>query len=195
MSEKQQRLVLSIIEFLNQSIADGTVKQDDREGLEVAVQCIGEAFGVDPNDESQVGRLSIKPASLSSLFDLFMKTRERMSGSTPSTSTPSPAASSSKVDKEAAEKEKEKGNKFVSAKKYNEAIEAYGRAIALNPSNAVYYSNRAAAHSFNNDHPSAIIDAQKALEVDSKFVKAYNRLGCVFDRIQVESLSNLSWRI
>ncbi len=36
MSEKQQRLVLSIIEFLNQSIADGTVKQDDREGLEVA---------------------------------------------------------------------------------------------------------------------------------------------------------------
>ena len=36
MSEKQQRLVLSIIDFLNQSIADGTVKQDDREGLEVA---------------------------------------------------------------------------------------------------------------------------------------------------------------
>ena len=36
MSEKQRRLVLAIIEFLNQSIDDGTVKQDDREGLEVA---------------------------------------------------------------------------------------------------------------------------------------------------------------
>lgn len=36
MSEKQQRLVLSIIEFLNQSIGDGTVKADDKEGLEVA---------------------------------------------------------------------------------------------------------------------------------------------------------------
>lgn len=36
MSEKQQRLVLSIIEFLNQSIDDGTVKLDDRESLEVA---------------------------------------------------------------------------------------------------------------------------------------------------------------
>lgn len=36
MSEKQQRLVLSIIEFLNQSIDDGTVKADDRESLEVA---------------------------------------------------------------------------------------------------------------------------------------------------------------
>lgn len=36
MSEKQQRLVLSIIEFLNQSVQDGTVKQDDKESLEVA---------------------------------------------------------------------------------------------------------------------------------------------------------------
>ena len=32
----QQRLVLSILDFLNQSVQDGTVKQDDAEGLEVA---------------------------------------------------------------------------------------------------------------------------------------------------------------
>lgn len=38
MSEKQQKLVLAIIDFLNHSIEDGTVKQDDREGLEVAGQ-------------------------------------------------------------------------------------------------------------------------------------------------------------
>lgn len=36
MSEKQQRLVYTIIEFLNQSIENGTVKADDKEGLEVA---------------------------------------------------------------------------------------------------------------------------------------------------------------
>lgn len=36
MAEKQQRLVLSIIEFLNQSIENGTIKQDDKESLEVA---------------------------------------------------------------------------------------------------------------------------------------------------------------
>ena len=35
MSNKQ-RLVLSVIDFLNQSIDDGTVKQDDKESLEVA---------------------------------------------------------------------------------------------------------------------------------------------------------------
>lgn len=36
MSEKQQQLVFAIIEFLNQTIQDGTVKADDQEGLEVA---------------------------------------------------------------------------------------------------------------------------------------------------------------
>lgn len=36
MSEKQQRLVFAIIDFLNQSIENGTVKADDQEGLEVA---------------------------------------------------------------------------------------------------------------------------------------------------------------
>ena len=35
MSSKQ-RLALSIIDFLNQSKADGTVKQDDQESLDVA---------------------------------------------------------------------------------------------------------------------------------------------------------------
>ena len=34
--EKTQKLVLSIIDFLNGAIEDGTVKTDDREGLEVA---------------------------------------------------------------------------------------------------------------------------------------------------------------
>ena len=32
----QQKLVYAIIEFLNKSVDDGTVKQDDKEGLEVA---------------------------------------------------------------------------------------------------------------------------------------------------------------
>ena len=35
-SMSQQKLVHAIIEFLNKSLEDGTVKQDDKEGLEVA---------------------------------------------------------------------------------------------------------------------------------------------------------------
>jgi hypothetical protein len=42
----------------------------------VAMQCIGDVFGVDPTDAQQRQALSIKPASLSSLFDVFLKTQK-----------------------------------------------------------------------------------------------------------------------
>lgn len=77
MADKKQKLVLSILDFLSQSITDGTVKSDDHEGLEVAIQCIGEAFGVDPNDAQQRERLSIAPASLPAIFDVYLRTKEK----------------------------------------------------------------------------------------------------------------------
>ncbi|KAF9269949.1 TPR-like protein [Marasmius fiardii PR-910] len=175
-SEKQQRLVLSIIDFLNQSITDGTVKADDRESLEVAVQCIGEAFGVDPSDSKQVGKLSVKPATLQSIFDVYLKTRDKV-GSTSNTQAQQKGPSAE--DKTKAEELKQKGNTLMSSKKYDEAIESYTQAIALVPSNPIYYSNRAAAYSSKGDHLSAIGDAELALATDPKFVKAYHRLGTV----------------
>jgi small glutamine-rich tetratricopeptide repeat-containing protein alpha len=36
MADKKQRLVLSILDFLSESMNDGTVKEEDKEGLEVA---------------------------------------------------------------------------------------------------------------------------------------------------------------
>ncbi|KAJ8083690.1 Small glutamine-rich tetratricopeptide repeat-containing protein 2 [Marasmius tenuissimus] len=173
-SEKQQRLVLSIIDFLNQSITDGTVKADDKESLEVAVQCIGEAFGVDPANADQVAKLSVKPATLQSIFDVYLKTRDKV-GST-STATPQPKGPSAE-DKTKAEELKQKGNSLMSSKKYDEAIDSYSQAISLDPSNPIYYSNRAAAYSSKGDHLSAIGDAELAIATDPKFVKAYHRLG------------------
>ncbi|KAG1754980.1 TPR-like protein [Suillus paluster] len=173
MADKKQQLVLSIIDFLNQSIDDGTVKQDDREGLEVAIQCIGEAFGVDPSDDKQRERLSIKPAKLQTIFDVFLKTRSKVG---PSSAPTTPSAPSTE-DKAKAEKLKQTGNTRMTAKKYDEAIDAYTKAIALDSTNPVYYSNRAAAYASKGDHASAILDSEKAIEVDPTFVKAYSRLG------------------
>lgn len=65
----------------------------------------------------------------------------------------------------------------MAAKKYSEAIAAYGRAIDLNPSNPVYFSNRAAAWSQAGNHEKAIEDANRAKEIDPAFTKAYSRLG------------------
>ncbi|PCH33321.1 TPR-like protein [Wolfiporia cocos MD-104 SS10] len=181
MSNKQ-RLVLSIIDFLNQSIQDGTIKQDDKESLEVAIQCIGEAFEVDPSDEAQRTRLSVQPATLPSIFDVFLKTREKVASpssdaASTSASTSAPTVNPSAADKEYAEKAKASGNSYMSSKQYDSAIEAYTRAITLDPTNPVYYSNRAAAYSSKNAHNEAVLDAEKAIEVDSSFVKAYHRLG------------------
>ncbi|TFK41280.1 hypothetical protein BDQ12DRAFT_600655 [Crucibulum laeve] len=181
MSEKQQRLVYSIIEFLNQSIDDGTVKADDKEGLEIAIQCIGEAFGVDPSNQEQADKLGVKPATLQSIFDVFIKTRSKIgSSSQASTSGTSSPKAPSAEDKAEAEKLKASGNALMSSKKYDEAIDSYTKAVALDPSNPVYYSNRAAAHSSKGDHLAAVGDAEQAISVDPKFVKAYHRLGYVY---------------
>jgi small glutamine-rich tetratricopeptide repeat-containing protein alpha len=198
MSEKQQKLVLSIIDFLKQSIENGTVKQDDQESLEVAIQCIGEAFGVDPSDEAQVQRLTVKPATLQTIFDVFLKTRDRVgtgnAGAASSTSAPSGPKQISAEDKAAAEKLKVEGNSQMSAKKYDDAIASYTRAVELDPTNAVFYSNRAAAHISKQDYNSAIADAEKAIEVDSKFVRAYSRLGHAHYSLGDYSLAAAAYR-
>ncbi|KAH9178902.1 putative stress-induced protein STI1 [Lactarius sanguifluus] len=157
MSEKQQRLV-----FL---INDGTIQEEDKESLEVAVQCIGEAFGIDPADKQQASRLSVKPATLQSIFEIRSGSAAQPAANTAPAASTSPSAE----DKAAAEKHKQEGNA--------QAIDAYTKAIELDPSNPVYFSNRAAAHSSKSDHLSAVVDAEKAIELDPKFVRGYSRLG------------------
>lgn len=145
-----------------------------------SVQCIGEAFGVDPSNKDEVDRLSIKPATLQSIFDVFLKTRDKV-GSGPQISSGSFAQpkTPSTDDKAQAEKLKQSGNALMSSKKYDEAIDAYNQALALDSTNPVYYSNRAAAYSSKGDHLSAVGDAEQAIAVDPTFVKAYHRLGYV----------------
>ena len=148
----------------------------------VPVQCIGEAFGVDPSDDAQRKQLSIKPAKLQTIFDVFLKTRDKVGSPSTSTTSAAPSTSAppkppSAEDKKKAEKHKQTGNTQMSAKKHDSAIDSYSRAIALDPTNAVYFSNRAAAYSSKGDHPSAVEDAKKAIEADPSFVKAYSRLG------------------
>ena len=142
-----------------------------------SVQCIGEAFEVDPSDEAQRERLSVKPATLPTIFDVFLKTRAKMDTPAASSSATHATRAPTEEDKAAAESFKAKGNSYMSAKDYTEAISAYTKAVDLDPTNPVYYSNRAAAHSSMSNHAEAISDAEKAIEADSTFVKAYHRLG------------------
>ncbi|KAF9902272.1 hypothetical protein EC991_005067 [Linnemannia zychae] len=187
--EKQKHLVFSILEFLQTSINNGTIKQDDTEGIEVAIQCIGEAFGVDVNDAAQAQAYSTKPATLVSIFDVFVNAQKKLgnknaaaasaasSASAPATPAAPISAEPTAEQKKNAEDLKVAGNRKVNEKEYAEAIRLYGEAIVLNPKNAVYYANRAAAYSQMGDHQNAIKDSLKAAEVDPSYSKAYSRLG------------------
>ncbi|RUS30077.1 hypothetical protein BC938DRAFT_479878 [Jimgerdemannia flammicorona] len=182
MADNKKHLVFSILEFLNKSVTDGTIKPDDVEGIEVAVQCIGEAFGVDPEDPEQQAAYTTKPATLLNIFDVFLKTQKKVSGqvschcpSVASTSAAAPTPVVSEADIEKAEGLKAAGNRKVTDRNYPEAIKLYSEAIKLNPSNAVYYANRAAAYSQQGDHDSAIVDSLKAAEVDPNRMHAVSK--------------------
>lgn len=60
----------------------------------------------------------------------------------------------------------------IPAHKYFQAIDLYTQAIELNGQNAVYWANRALAHTKLEEYGSAIQDASKAIEIDPKYSKA-----------------------
>ncbi|KAJ1651534.1 Small glutamine-rich tetratricopeptide repeat-containing protein 2 [Dispira simplex] len=187
MDNSQRKLVFAILEFLQQSVATDQVPASSTEGLEIAVDCIGEAFGVDINDDQQRSELSIAPATLPQVFDVYLKTQEKMatakkttlaSASSASSGEPSTSvnAGTSDQDKTRANELKTAGNKALAAKEYDEAIRLYGEAIALDARNPIYFANRAAAYSQRGDYSEAVDDANRALEIDSRYSKAYSRL-------------------
>uniref|UniRef100_A0A3Q2CS60 Serine/threonine-protein phosphatase n=1 Tax=Cyprinodon variegatus TaxID=28743 RepID=A0A3Q2CS60_CYPVA len=70
---------------------------------------------------------------------------------------------------------KEKANKFFKEKDYENAIKYYTEALELNPSNAIYYSNRSLAYLRTECYGYALADATKALEADKNYIKGYYR--------------------
>lgn len=69
---------------------------------------------------------------------------------------------------------KDQGNKFLTTGRYSQAAEKYSEAIALYP-NAIYYSNRAQALIKLEAYGQAIADANEAIRLDPKYIKAYYR--------------------
>jgi len=79
---------------------------------------------------------------------------------------------------------KEKGNKFFAEHQYHKAVDFYTQAINADTTfsanvklGPILHSNRAAANLKIESYGSAISDAEKAIELDPKFVKAYYRKG------------------
>lgn len=111
------------------------------------------------------------------------KLLERTEGVAPSAAGAASSAPSVTVSDEVRQKAedlKKQGNDKLTAKSFEEAIALYTEAIALVPNNAVYYANRAAAHSQLGNHQLAIDDSKNAIAIDGNYVKAYSRLGLAY---------------
>ncbi len=73
-----------------------------------------------------------------------------------------------------------KGNAYKRLEKYEDAIDAYTKAIELNPEYSNAYNNRGLAHKKRGKFTEAITDYSKAILIDPKYATAYNNRGVAY---------------
>ncbi|XP_030639816.1 small glutamine-rich tetratricopeptide repeat-containing protein alpha [Chanos chanos] len=162
-----KRLAFSIIQFLHDQLRSGELSSDAQESLEVAVQCLETAFGVSTEDQSlAVGQ------TLPEIFEPAIQKSEAAQARANS-------ASGSLTEEQIAEAERLKtdGNEHMKVENFSAAVEFYSKAIQINPRNAVYYCNRAAAYSKLGNYAGAVQDCELAIGIDPNYSKAYGRMG------------------
>lgn len=184
MATIKQRIALSIIDFLDKSLSNGTLKEEDRESVEIATNCISDIFQVDtaPKEAGQ-------PRSLLQIYSTLDKISESqqpldsttittlLSSIIPELDSKNDSTVISEEQKKQAEDYKSQGNASMAKKDYTAAIELYTKALDIMPKNPIFLSNRAAAYSASKDYKLACADAEAAVEVDPSFTKAWSRLG------------------
>jgi len=161
---------------LSTSLKDGTLTADDADNIEIASNCIAEAFKVDPSDKAATSK-AIGSQNLLSIFSVYEKLQGKGTSTEAQAPPAAPPADSTKTINPEADKLKSAGNAAMQQKDYKTAIDKYTQAISYAPSNPIYLSNRAAAYSASGDHAAAVKDAEMAVAADPKYTKAWSRLG------------------
>nr|XP_008505295.1 PREDICTED: small glutamine-rich tetratricopeptide repeat-containing protein alpha isoform X1 [Equus przewalskii] len=173
--DNKKRLAYAIIRFLHDQLRHGGLSSDAQESLEVAIQCLETAFGVTVEDSD----LAL-PQTLPEIFEAAAtgKSSSLLWGQempqdlrTPERTPPS------EEDSAEAERLKTEGNEQMKVENFEAAVHFYGKAIELNPANAVYFCNRAAAYSKLGNYAGAVQDCERAICIDPSYSKAYGRMG------------------
>jgi len=162
-----KRLVFSILKFLHKQRADHS--GEALEQIEVAQQFLESAYGFTLDDAAASAQYDVPQ----NLLDIFVD----------AAGPALPSGEHIEKQKAKAEEKKTRGNELMKAEKYQEALAAYTDAISLNNQNAVYFCNRAAAHSKIGSHQSAIDDCVQAIEIDPTYSKAYGRMGLAYSAL------------
>lgn len=146
--------------------------------------------GCDKGSVEYNDRLSKAKQRFLTKYHQDKQTEQQAAQAAAASSSAGPATSATPTDKyaglteaqraEKAEALKVEGNQKLTTRQYADAIALYSDAILLNPRNAIYYSNRAAAYSHLGEHERAITDCNAAIKLDPKYSKAYSRLGLAY---------------
>ncbi|XP_033738164.1 small glutamine-rich tetratricopeptide repeat-containing protein alpha-like [Pecten maximus] len=171
-----KKLVFAIMRFMEDQKVTGDLDEDSLESLEVGLQCLSNAYGLDMTDPSQIAKYQVQ-RNLLDIFNAQISLEPDSDFSTLSLHEPT------EEEKLQAEEKKAKGNEFMKTEKYSDAVEYYTQAIKLDNKNPVYYCNRAAAYSKINKHDLTIEDCQRALSIDPCYSKAYGRMGIAYTAI------------
>ncbi|NXI13318.1 SGTB protein, partial [Irena cyanogastra] len=156
-----KRLVYAVIHFLREQSQMDTFTPDEQESLEVAIQCLETVFKITLEDTHL--------ASSQHLIEMFTNSIQKNDMLPLSCSLPEGVVKADQL--------KDEGNNHMKEENYGAAVDCYTRAIELDPNNAVYYCNRAAAQSKLNNFREAIKDCESAIAIDPKYSKAYGRMG------------------
>lgn len=170
MDDIRKRLAVSVIKFLRTELESERLGEEGTEALEVAVQCLETAYnaeGVTTEDD------------LLELYQANAKTPATSSYTATSAASP-PPTEVTEENKQQAEAMKVEGNDFMRDGRFHDAIASYTSAITLHPTNAIYYSNRAAAYAKLNDNKNSILDCEHAVKLDPMYSKAYGRMGLAY---------------
>lgn len=195
MSEIEAKyFVQSFVRFLHKEIAERNFSADVVESLEVAAQCLETAYNL-PVDEAITGNTTSNSSSSiapdgSTAGTTAADTAEKNVLSHIDIYELFQSACSLQPDRKLeAENIKNEGNCLMREEKYQEALRAYNRAITLDPTNPVFYCNRAAAHSRLNDYQKAADDCKMSLRYDPNYGKAYGRMGIAYSKLNKHDLA------
>ncbi|XP_059553230.1 small glutamine-rich tetratricopeptide repeat-containing protein alpha [Myotis daubentonii] len=164
--DNKKRLAYAIIRFLHDQLRHGGLLSDAQESLEVAIQCLETAFGVTLEDSN----LALTQ-TLPEIFEAAAGKEMPQNRRSPEVTPPS------EEDSAEAERLKTEGNEQMKVENFEAAVHFYGKAIELNPANAVYFCNRAAAYSKLGNYAGAVQDCERAICIDPSYSKAYGRMG------------------
>jgi len=78
---------------------------------------------------------------------------------------------------------KAEGNKYFAEKNYPQAIEKYTEAIAADPSDVTFFSNRSACYAHLEQWAKSAEDGHQCIVLDKKFVKGYYRLALANEKL------------